>query len=681
MVTKQSEGVSGRLPGAKVRAWVWALHMALPLLALWLLLAQPTLDVTWRHHPSHFWLVLAIAAMNVALSFQVLRSARLRADARLILVGYAFMVAAGFLLLHALATPGVIVAGANGGFEIATPVGLALGAALFAFASVDFTSESSAAVVARDRLSRRVLVGVMLTWGFVSLAELPPLVNPLSERADGPLRWAAVLAIGLYGFAATRFYMSHRRKPAVMLVALVTAATLLAEAMATIIWARTWQLSWWLWHLLMAAAFGFVAYSAYTQYRREGGSTGIFDGIVSPDTAESLRKEYGNALETLTSTLQRSGQTGMTDQELDLIIAGLGTRFALTEGQTEVLARAARSLAAERDQGRRLGALAAIGTETWVERTEDELLERVIEVLGDRFAPDVIRIGLRDGRGISFPDALTTAPWPEDGEKHSLDLLVGGDEAGVVEFARPGGTFRPRDHALMETLVAEIGIAIDNVRLYRQLDTLFRTYLSPDVADTLRADPSAAGLGGSLVELTALFADLRGYTSFSERTEPTQVMELLNEYFGAVVPIVLRNQGTIVQFVGDALLAVFDAPTPRPDHEYRAARAAMEMQEAIAAMTADSPASPRFRIGINTGKALVGNIGSSEMRSFNVVGDAVNVAARLETSGEPGTVSIGESTYRAIADRVEVTPLGPLELKGKESPIEAFRLERVIGPR
>lgn len=126
------------------------------------------------------------------------------------------------------------------------------------------------------------------------------------------------------------------------------------------------------------------------------------------------------------------------------------------------------------------------------------------------------------------------------------------------------------------------------------------------------------------------------------------------------------------------MLAVFDAPTPGPDHEFRAARTALEMQDAINRVAGDDPDAPRFRIGINTGPALIGNIGSAELRSFNVVGDAVNVAARLETSAEPGKVFIGESTYSAIASRVEATRLGPLELKGKGLPVTAYRLERVL---
>ncbi|HJQ78181.1 MAG TPA: adenylate/guanylate cyclase domain-containing protein [Acidimicrobiia bacterium] len=664
-------------PGGRVRIAVWILHMALPLLALWLLIAQPDLDVRWQHRPSHFWLVMGVAAVNVALSFQVLQAARRRSDARVLLVGYAFMLAAGFLLLHALATPGVVVALPNSGFEIATPVGLALAAVFFALASLDYGARASQRIVAADAAIRTGLVSVMLAWGVVSVLELPPLAQPLGERAAGPLRWMAVMAIVFYAVASIRFFAAHRRRPSVLLVALITAAILLAEAMATIMWARNWQLSWWLWHLLMAAAFGFVAYSAYTQYQREGGSSGLFDGIVSRDTSLAIRQEYGGALETLTDTLQRAGQTGMTDEDLDLIITGLAARFSLTDGQTEVLARAARSLATERDQARRLEALAAIATETGLDRSEDELLTQAIAVIAPRFSPDEVRVGIGAGETTKFADHLSTGVWPSGGDRYLKELLVGGEPAGVVEFARARGRFRQRDVSIMDTLVAELGIAMDNARLYRQLDGLFRTYLSPDVAETLRADPSMAGLGGWLVEITALFADLRGFTSLSERTDPEEVVDMLNRYFGAAVPIVLGNGGTIVQFVGDALLAVFDAPKPRPDHEYRAAKSALAIQEAIADLTGDDADAPRFRMGINTGTALIGNVGSSEMRSFNVIGDAVNVAARLETAGEPGTVLLGQSTYEAIADRVEATPLGALDVKGKEESIVAFRLERL----
>jgi class 3 adenylate cyclase len=124
------------------------------------------------------------------------------------------------------------------------------------------------------------------------------------------------------------------------------------------------------------------------------------------------------------------------------------------------------------------------------------------------------------------------------------------------------------------------------------------------------------------------------------------------------------------------MMALFNAPARQPDHPVRAARAALAIQRRIADVA--EPGWPRFRIGVNTGPALLGNLGSSEIRSFSVVGDAVNTASRLETSAEVGTVVIGDATYAAIADRVEVTELGPLELKGKSQPIVAYLLEGIL---
>src|SRR4029450_12655199 len=110
-------------------------------------------------------------------------------------------------------------------------------------------------------------------------------------------------------------------------------------------------------------------------------------------------------------------------------------------------------------------------------------------------------------------------------------------------------------------------------------------------------------------DVTALFADLRGFTTFSEAVEPGDIVEMLNRYHGVAVPCILDNGGTVVQFVGDALLALFNAPARQPDHALRAIRAALEMQAAVDAIAADEPGWPRFRIGANTGPALVGNIG------------------------------------------------------------------------
>lgn len=664
--------------GGAVRVAVWVLHLALPLLGLWLLLAQPELDAHWEHQPSHFWLVLAVAGVNVVLGWRVHTAARDHADARLVLVASAFIAAAGFLFLHALATPGVLVSGPNTGFFVATPIGLGIASFFAALSAIELTPSRAAAVVANEGRIRTGLIVAMAGWAAVSLLEVPPLDAPPDTAALSlPLAVLAIVSVALYGYAAVRYFLIHRRRPAVMLIGLITAFALLAEAMVAVVFSPSWQLSWWLWHVLMAAAFGFVAYSAYTQFRREGSGRGLFDSVASEQTVARVRTEMGSALETLTSALERSEQSHITDDDLDLITAGLAVRFGLTEGQTRVLGRAARALAHERDQTRRLAALASVGTELRVEQSESELLARVVSIIGDAFGRDRMRVGLlRDG-SMGYPVELATGNWEGSGEQSAHPLVVAGKPAGVVEFLRPDGTLTDNDHAVFETLATELSIALENSRLYDQLDTLFRQYMSPDVASTLLADPTQAALGGAVVEVTALFADLRGFTTFSERSLPEEVVEMLNRYFGAAVPHVLDHGGTVIQFVGDAMLAVFNAPTRQPDHAISAARAALAMQRAIGGLAAENDW-PLFRIGINTGPALVGNIGSDRMRSFNVMGDAINVAARLEGIAEPGTVVIGQATYDAIGASAVVSPLGDLELKGKEQAVTAYRLESIL---
>src|SRR5205085_2268144 len=352
------------------------------------------------------------------------------------------------------------------------------------------------------------------------------------------------------------------------------------------------------------------------------------------------------------------------------LAARLGERFGLSEGQTGVLERAAEALTEEREQIRRLDASVAVGQEASVIRHEAELLERALDLLGGAYRSDRLRLGVLHEGTVRYvgpaswsdkgdttearlrEDALTSLV-PAEGRSDGLRLLVlpltvKGRAAGLLEVARSGGDFADRDRALLQSLSSQLSIALENARLYHQLDGLFRQYMSPDVATALVADPDQAALGGAIEVVTILFADLRGFTPFSERSSPEQVVTVLNEYFGRAVPLILAQGGTVVQFVGDAVMALFNAPTRQPDHALRAARSALAMQESIESLAAENPSWPRFRIGVNTGPALVGNIGSAEMRNFTAIGDTTNLAARLETSAEVGQAVIGAQTYDQI---------------------------------
>jgi class 3 adenylate cyclase len=209
--------------------------------------------------------------------------------------------------------------------------------------------------------------------------------------------------------------------------------------------------------------------------------------------------------------------------------------------------------------------------------------------------------------------------------------------------------------------------------LHRRIDRLFRQYLSPDVAQALVDDPARAELGGELVDVSVLFADLSDYTSFSERTPPHEVVAMLNASFAGVVPSVFAEGGTIVSFAGDSLMAIFNAPLRQSDHALRACRAALALQRAIQRNGEDGTR-PRFRVGINTGPALVGNIGSAELRNFSALGDTTNVAARLQTYAQPGSIVIGEPTYRLVRDVADARALGAADLKGKSAATAVYEL-------
>jgi class 3 adenylate cyclase len=210
--------------------------------------------------------------------------------------------------------------------------------------------------------------------------------------------------------------------------------------------------------------------------------------------------------------------------------------------------------------------------------------------------------------------------------------------------------------------------------LHEQVNQLFHQYLSPDVAATLLGEQGRADLGGDVVELTVLFADLQGFTPYSERTDPAAVVALLNGYFEAAVPAIFGEGGTIVQFAGDAVMAIWNAPLRQPDHAYRAARAALDLQAAVGSIGGPEAGLPRFRVGLNTGPALVGNIGSQAIRNFTAIGDTTNLAARLQTFADPGHVVIGQTTFEQIRDIAIVRPLGAPQLKGKTEPVLVYEL-------
>ena len=424
-----------------------------------LLIAAPELDVRWEHHPSHFWLVVFAALTTAALAYATGEAAERRGDQRLFWVSLSFLSASGFLALHALATPGVLLDAPNLGFQIAVPVGLVLAAAL-AVASALPDATGRLARPSTHRAVRAALLALMVAWGVASVAGLSPLDDVTQvERASGAIAIPAVLGAALFLAAAALYVSLARARRALLPLAVATGFALLAEAILATAFARNWHATWWEWHLLILLAFGLVAWAARREWRAER-----FVSLYTEATA----------------------------------------------------------------QGRR--------------------------------------------------------------------------------------------------------------------------------------------------EVSVVFADLEGFTAFSESRSPAEVTEMLNAYFElAIPPVVEEHGGDIEKVMGDALMVTFNTRGHQPDHADRAARAAIAIRDQTAGLAARHPDWPRFRIGVNTGEAMVGVVGTGAARSYTVIGDAVNVAARLEAAAPVGSIAIGAPTLQALSG-ARVERLGALDVKGKRERVEAFVL-------
>jgi len=199
-------------------------------------------------------------------------------------------------------------------------------------------------------------------------------------------------------------------------------------------------------------------------------------------------------------------------------------------------------------------------------------------------------------------------------------------------------------------------------------------YFSPDLAEVLLADPGRAELGGEIAQVTVLFADLGSYSTYAEKRAPAEVVAMLNTYFGIALPAILEQGGLPTQLAGDAIMAVFGAPKAQPDHAQRACRAALSILGQTEQLATGPSPGPRFHIGVNSGPALVGNIGSETYRNFTAIGDTTNLAARLQDVAKPGEVVIGPLTAAGLGDEFHVSSLGSVVVKGRVEPTEVFDL-------
>ena len=251
-------------------------------------------------------------------------------------------------------------------------------------------------------------------------------------------------------------------------------------------------------------------------------------------------------------------------------------------------------------------------------------------------------------------------------------------QAGDLSVALP---VRSRDE--VGRLTRAFNEMIEGLRQRDFIRSTFGRYVSPEVAQALLASPEAQRLGGEKREVTVLMSDLRGYTRFAELGDAQAVMAVLNEVLARMTDVIIAHGGTINEFIGDAIFAIFGAPLAHPDHAERAAAAAIAMQRAMADVNEAHAQRglPRFEmgVGINTGEAVVGNIGSEQRAKYAVVGAAVNLAARVEGCTVGGQIFLSPHTYARVRDLVEVGEPFPVEVKGVAEPLLLYELRAISG--
>jgi adenylate cyclase len=267
----------------------------------------------------------------------------------------------------------------------------------------------------------------------------------------------------------------------------------------------------------------------------------------------------------------------------------------------------------------------------------------------------------------------------------AIGLIAGWIGASLVAFDR--GLWLVMAQPLLATAVALFaGTAyryfVEDAEK-RKVSRLFGRYVSRDVYKQLMANPGLAELGGGRREMSVLFSDLRGFTTITEKGHPEDLVQQLNEYFTRMVEIVFRNGGTVDKFVGDMVMALFGAPVDDVDHADDAVTTAVEMVRELGELNRRWAAEGRVQldigIGVNSGDMIAGNIGSAAIMSYTVIGDNVNLGARLESLNKEyrTRIIISEATRSRLAKSYEMRPLGGVVVKGKTRPVDIFE---VIAP-
>ena len=312
--------------------------------------------------------------------------------------------------------------------------------------------------------------------------------------------------------------------------------------------------------------------------------------------------------------------------------------------------------------------------------TDDE--ERIMRL--NRAAEYILRVSETGVLSSRFTDAIPVLadelqPQVQDVRMHGKPVVGIERELSLPERGQVilRTSLSPLKDAEDET--QGLAIVVDDLTEQRRLEAhyqFFQRYVSPAVIERLPSDPKELKLGGQRQEITSLFADIRGFTDFSSHHDPETLVEVLNRYLAVGAEAVLAEDGTLDKFMGDCVVALFNAPLPQADHVLRAVRAALKIQERVASLRERMPPAHRlaYGVGINAGDAVVGHIGTSKRLDYTAIGSSVNLARRLQEAAAPGQILLSHTAYQRVREHIEARPLPPIDAKGFGEPIPVYEL-------
>ncbi len=257
-------------------------------------------------------------------------------------------------------------------------------------------------------------------------------------------------------------------------------------------------------------------------------------------------------------------------------------------------------------------------------------------------------------------------------------------EKGTKEIARGNYDYRIEKYPKDE--IGDLAVAFNemarSLKEKEMIKDAFRRYVSRQVAEEIFKNPEkyVQSLKGERRKVAVIFADIRGFTSLAERLPPERVVRILNDYLTKMTDVVFKYEGTVDKFIGDCIMSVFGAPISHDDDVFRAVKVAWEMQKYIEAENENRREEEKLKvgIGISYGEAVVGNIGSKERLEYTVIGDSVNLAARLESIAKGGEILVSSDVFESVKDKVLVEKLPPIKIKGKTKDVSIYRIKDVL---